>query len=99
MGPDRYFAWQKSSGPNVRLGSEADIGLAVVDVRFTPESGHCLTTGESPLSVKICSVRQAEPLISDVNLFGNCKRVIHFNAKVAGRALDLRVTKKKLNGS
>jgi hypothetical protein len=45
------------------------------------------------------AVRQAEPLISDVNLFGNCKRIIHFNAEVAGRALDLRVTKKELDGS
>jgi hypothetical protein len=25
----------------VRFGSKADIGLAPVDVRFTPESGHC----------------------------------------------------------
>jgi hypothetical protein len=58
------------------------------DVRFTPESG-----------LKICSVWRAEPLISDVNLFGNCKRIIHFNAEVASRALDLRVTKKKLDGS
>jgi hypothetical protein len=41
----------------------------------------------------------ALPLPSDVNLLGNCKCIIHFNAKVAGRALDLRVTKKKLDGS
>ena len=61
-------------------------------------SGHCLTTVGSLLTVKICSVRQAQPLISDVNLFGNCER-INFNAEVASRALDLRVTKKKLDGS
>ena len=41
----------------------------------------------------------ALPLISDVNLFGNCERIIHFNAEVASRALDLSVTKKKLDGS
>jgi hypothetical protein len=26
---------------NVRFGSKADVGLALVDVRFTPKSGHC----------------------------------------------------------
>jgi hypothetical protein len=52
-----------------------------------------------PLSVKICSVRLAAPLISDVNLFGNCERIIYFNAEVARRALDFRVTKKELDGS
>jgi hypothetical protein len=25
---------------NVRFGSKADIGLALIDVRFTPKSGH-----------------------------------------------------------
>jgi hypothetical protein len=29
---------------DVRFGSIADIRLAAVDVRFTPESGHCRTT-------------------------------------------------------
>jgi hypothetical protein len=43
-------------------------------------------------------IRQ-RPSFSDVNLFGNCKRIIHFNAEVASRALDLRVTKKELDGS
>jgi len=54
----------------------------------------------------ICRIflgRRAEhvalPLISDVNLFGNCECIIHFNAEVASRALDLPVTKKKLDGS
>src|SRR5215467_12830371 len=28
MGFDRHFAWQQSSGPNVRFGSKADIGGA-----------------------------------------------------------------------
>jgi hypothetical protein len=32
-------------------------------------------------------------------LFGNRKRIIHFNAEVASRALDFRVTKKQLDGS
>jgi hypothetical protein len=42
MGSDRHFAWQQSSGPNVRFGSEADTTRSVRDVRFTPEScrGH-----------------------------------------------------------
>ena len=39
MGSDRHFAWQQSSGPNVRFGSEADIQRRVSDVRFTPKSG------------------------------------------------------------
>ena len=38
-------------------------------------------------------------LVSDVNLFGNRKRIIYFNAEVASRALDLRMTKKELDGS
>jgi hypothetical protein len=33
---------------NVRFGSKADIGLPPVDVRFTPESGHCRTTVGCP---------------------------------------------------
>jgi hypothetical protein len=49
MGSARYFAWQQSSGPNVRFGSKADIGSASVDVRFTPESGHCEVCRECPL--------------------------------------------------
>src|SRR6516164_11447699 len=40
MGSDRHFAWQQSSGPNVRLGSITDIEAFPRDVRFTPESGH-----------------------------------------------------------
>jgi hypothetical protein len=50
-------------------------------------------------SIQIGSSKAGRALISDVNLFGNCKRIIHFNAEVAGRALDLRVTKKELDGS
>jgi hypothetical protein len=41
----------------------------------------------------------ALPVISNVDLFGNRKRIIHFNAEVASRALNLGVTKKKLHGS
>jgi hypothetical protein len=55
--------------------------------------------GWMSLSVKISSVRLAEPLVSDVYLFGNCKRIVHFNAEVASRAFDLSVTKKELDGS
>jgi len=40
MGSDRHFAQQQSSGPNVRFGSKADIGVPPIDVRFTPKSGH-----------------------------------------------------------
>jgi len=50
------------------------------------------------VKLEICTA-SARPLISDVNLFGNYKRVIHFNAEVASRALDLRMTKKELDGS
>jgi len=40
MGFNRHFAWQQSSGPNVRFGSKADVGLPPVDVRYSPKSGH-----------------------------------------------------------
>jgi hypothetical protein len=73
--------------------------VGVPDFRNGSKSEHCLATVECPLSCKICLVRRAEPLISDVDLFGNCKRIIHFNAEVASRALDPPVTKKKLDGS
>src|SRR6516165_2321587 len=35
-----------------RDGSKADIGLAPVDVRFTPKSGHCRPRLECPLCAK-----------------------------------------------
>jgi hypothetical protein len=31
------FAWQQSSGPNVRFGSKADIEVLQPDVRSTPQ--------------------------------------------------------------
>jgi hypothetical protein len=40
MGADRYFAWQQSSGSNIRFGSKADIPAPQINVRFTPNSGH-----------------------------------------------------------
>ena len=36
MGSDRHFAWQQSSGSNVRFGSLADIETCLRDARFTP---------------------------------------------------------------
>src|SRR6516164_10564565 len=33
MGSDRHFAWQQSSGPNVRFGSKADIERRLGNVR------------------------------------------------------------------
>jgi hypothetical protein len=41
MGFDGRLMSHRSSPPNVRFGSKADIGLAPVDVRFILESGHC----------------------------------------------------------
>jgi hypothetical protein len=41
-----------SNSANVRFGSKADIGLAPVDVRFTPESGHSLRLSECQLGPK-----------------------------------------------
>ena len=41
----------------------------------------------------------ALPLISDVDLLRNRKGVIHLDAKVANRALDLAVPKEQLHGS
>ena len=40
MGPDRHFAEQQSSEPNVRFGSKADIAASPINVRFTPKSRH-----------------------------------------------------------
>jgi hypothetical protein len=36
--------------PNVRFGSKADIGLAPVDVRYSPKSGHSSALIKRPLS-------------------------------------------------
>jgi hypothetical protein len=36
--------------PNVRLGSLADIGGQISDVRFTPKSGHAHDQNPCPLS-------------------------------------------------
>jgi hypothetical protein len=44
MGSEGHFARQQPSGANVRIGSKADIGARPINVRFTPESGHCLDT-------------------------------------------------------
>ena len=52
MGSDHHFAWQQSSGPNVRFGSEADIEAASPHVRFTPESGHWNSVVKCPLCAK-----------------------------------------------
>ena len=51
-GSDRHFAWQQSSGPNVRFGSKADISARLSDVRFTPKSGHQNLVVECPLCAK-----------------------------------------------
>ena len=40
-GVQRHFAWQQCLGPNVRFGSKADIEARPINVRFTPNSGHC----------------------------------------------------------
>jgi hypothetical protein len=40
MGSNRHFAQQQYSGSNVRFGSKADIAGCLINVRFTPESGH-----------------------------------------------------------
>ena len=37
-------AAQQSSDLDVRLGSKADIGEGAIDVRFTPKSGHGLSS-------------------------------------------------------
>ncbi len=61
-----------------------------------PESGHGLTTDW--MEAKRRNLR-ARPLISNVDLLGNCERIVHFNPEVMSRALDLPVTKKELDGS
>src|SRR5262245_23924593 len=49
---DPHFAWQQSSGSNVRFGSKADIQHSLTDVRFTPKSGHWLSKSRCPLCAK-----------------------------------------------
>ena len=49
MGLNGYFAWQQSSGPNVRFGSKADIAECETNVRFTPESGFVPNSGHCAL--------------------------------------------------
>src|SRR6516164_1303380 len=52
MGFDCHFAWQQSSGPNVRFGSKADIAACLINVRFTPKSGHWNLVAQCPLCAK-----------------------------------------------
>jgi hypothetical protein len=47
------MSFQDESGvSNVRYGSKADIGEAVKNVRFTPESGHWGRSQDCPLLAK-----------------------------------------------
>src|SRR5262249_62103838 len=46
---DRNFAWQQPPRPNVRFGSKADITALVINVRFTPKSGHRIARLTCPL--------------------------------------------------
>jgi hypothetical protein len=55
---DRHFAWQQTSGLNVRFGSLADIEVSPPDVRFTPKSGHAIGV---PRTVKDVTDLQFEP--------------------------------------
>src|SRR5262249_23680766 len=45
-------AAQQNQTANVRFGSKADIEVRSEDVRFTPKSGHWLSTSECPLCAK-----------------------------------------------
>jgi hypothetical protein len=38
MGSNRHFAWQQSSGPNVRFGSKADIGRSIAMSALPPKA-------------------------------------------------------------
>jgi hypothetical protein len=42
-------ALSHNKAPDFRFGSKADMGLSLIDVRFTPKSGHCSTPVECPL--------------------------------------------------
>ena len=79
MGSDRHFAWQQSSGPNVRFGSKADITECPINVRFTPKSGHWNSVVECPLCAKSghwqLLARHPNPTIyTEVVLRGSFKR-------------------------
>jgi hypothetical protein len=49
MGFKGQFAPQKSGVADVCFGSEADIGVGLRHVRFTPKSGHSIGADECPL--------------------------------------------------
>ena len=68
-----------------------------MDVRFTPESGH------GGFSVRLFwqlvdDLGLTRPLgASDVNLFGYGERIVHLNAQVTHRTLDLGMPKQQLD--
>jgi hypothetical protein len=45
-------ALQQTRCAYVRFGSKADMGLPLIDVRFTPKSGHWNSIDECPLCAK-----------------------------------------------
>jgi multidrug transporter EmrE-like cation transporter len=63
-----YGAVRNGKTADVRFGSKADIGLAAVDVRFTPESRHCPATVECLL----CAMNRTAVLYALISaaLFG-----------------------------
>jgi hypothetical protein len=74
------------------FGGKADIGHIHRNVHFArlADKRRPCEMGQSIL---------APALISDVDLLCNCQGIIHFNAEITNRALDLSVTKKQLHGS
>ena len=43
-------------------------------------------------------IRLALPLISDINLFCYCQRIIYFDAEISDRVFDLGMSEQKLDG-
>ena len=75
---DRHFAWQQSSGPNVRFGSKADIAAPPTNVCFTPKSR------TSELSLEIRFVPTADIL--------RCGKERRYSITSSARCLSWRGT-------
>src|SRR5262249_30388496 len=52
LGSEQLCASQQNWMPNVRFGSEADIGTGATNVRFTPNGGHRNSAAKCPLCAK-----------------------------------------------
>jgi hypothetical protein len=70
-----------------------------VDERFVPKAVIELNTVGAPWTIADQGPLVEENRLSDVDLLGDLDGIIHFDAEVTDRALDLRMPKQKLDGA